>query len=163
MKISDKVIPQRFIEIEGQQIPVTEEVYRAYKQPLWTEHKRKEREKRCAISNGRGKTKRCSGDCSNCKKQRTGSVVSLDLLAEEGFEAEDPLDLLDLITDTLLLKELHSALEELDPENRRIMELFSIGKSEREIADDIGLSQKAINKRKNKLFAQLSERLKDYR
>lgn len=154
---------QYYIEIESQQIPVTEEVYRAYKQPLWTEHKRKEREKRCAISNGKGKTKRCTGDCSTCEKQRTGSVVSLDYLAEEGFEAVDPIELLDIVTDTLLLKELHSALEELDPDNRRIMELFSIGKPEREIADDIGLSQKAVNKRKNKLFAQLSERLKDYR
>lgn len=173
MKISDKVIPQRFIEIEGQQIPVTEEVYRAYKQPLWTEHKRKEREKRCAISNGKGKTKRCTKSCRECDQaraekrqpliERTGSVVSLDYLAEEGFEAVDPIKLLDIVTDTLLLKELHSALEELDPDNRRIMELFSIGKSEREIADDIGLSQKAVNKRKNKLFAQLSERLNDYR
>jgi len=42
------------------------------------------------------------------------------------------------------------------------MELFGIGKSEREIAVDIGLSQKAINKRKVKLFAQLRERLKDF-
>jgi DNA-binding NarL/FixJ family response regulator len=42
------------------------------------------------------------------------------------------------------------------------MELFSVGKSEREIASDIGLSQKAINKRKTKLFAQLRERLKDF-
>ena len=35
---------QRYIEIEGQQIPVTEEVYRAYKRPAWAEHKRQERE-----------------------------------------------------------------------------------------------------------------------
>jgi len=40
------------------------------------------------------------------------------------------------------------------------MELFSIGKSEREIATNVGLSQKAINKRKTKLFSQLRERLK---
>lgn len=32
---------QRFIEIDGQQVLVTEEVYRAYKRPLWAEHKRK--------------------------------------------------------------------------------------------------------------------------
>ncbi len=44
---------QRYIPIDGQQIPVTENVYRANRRPAWAEHKRKEREKRCVISNGR--------------------------------------------------------------------------------------------------------------
>lgn len=155
---------QRFIEINGQEIPVTEEVYRAYKQPLWAEHKRKEREKRCVISDGKGGTKRCDGDCSKCGKQRSGSILSLDGLADEGgYELSDAVDIAEFIADKLLLEELFTALDELDPNNRRIMQLFSIGKSEREIAADIGLSQKAVNKRKNKLFTQLYERLKDYR
>lgn len=161
MPINDnhQPITQRYIEIEGQPIPVTEEVYRAYKRPSWAEHKRKEREKRCRGENGN----RCTGDCSKCPLQRTGSVVSLDRLSEEkGFESADPIDLAELVADKLLLEELYAALEELDPDNRRIMELFSIGKSEREIAADIGLSQKAINKRKAKLLTQLQERLKDY-
>jgi DNA-directed RNA polymerase specialized sigma24 family protein len=149
---------QRYIEIEGQQIPVTEEVYRAYKRPAWAEHKRKEREKRCTSENG----SRCNRDCSKCDKQRTGSVLSLDKFTEDGFEIAEPIDLAELVADKLLLEELYAALDELDPENRRIMELFSIGKSEREIAADIGLSQKAINKRKTKLFAQLQGRLKDF-
>jgi DNA-binding NarL/FixJ family response regulator len=37
-----------------------------------------------------------------------------------------------------------------------------MGKSEREIAADVGLSQKAINKRKTKIFALLREKLKDF-
>ena len=164
MSINDNQTPaiERDIEINGQQISVTEENYRAFKRPSWAERKRKEREKRCVISNGRGGTKRCTADCSKCKDQRTGSVLSLDKFADDGFEVSDGIDLTELIADKLLLEELYAALNELDPENRRIMELFSSGKSEREIADDIGLSQKAINKRKVKLFAQLRERLKKY-
>jgi len=160
MPINDNQQPitERFIEIDGQQIPVSEEVYRAYKRPAWAEHKRKEREKRCRDDNGN----RCTGDCSNCNKQRTGSVLSLDRFTDEGFEVSDTVDLTELIADKLLFEELYAALEELDPDNRRIIELFSIGKSEREIATDIGLSQKAINKRKTKLFSQLRERLKDF-
>jgi RNA polymerase sigma factor (sigma-70 family) len=154
--------PQRYIPVDGQQIPVTEEVYRAYTQPVWAERKRREREKRCVISNGRGRTKRCTADCSQCNQQRTGSALSLDKLLEDGYEAADTIDLSDLVADRLLLEELYAALEELDPDNRRIMELFSIGKSEREIAADMGLSQKAISKRKTKLFAQLRERLQDF-
>ncbi|MHC1762460.1 MAG: RNA polymerase sigma factor [Negativicutes bacterium] len=153
---------QRHVENDGQQVPVTEEVYHAHKRPAWAERKRKEREKRCVVSNGKGGTKRCADDCHTCKKQRTGSVLSLDKFTDDGFEVSDNFDLTELIADKLLLKELYAALNELDPENRRIMELFSFDKSEREIADDIGLSQKAINKRKTKLFAQLRERLKEF-
>jgi RNA polymerase sigma factor (sigma-70 family) len=149
---------QRFIEIDGQQVLVTEEVYRAYKRPLWAEHKRKEREKRCRDGNGN----RCTNDCSTCLHQRTGGILSLDQFTEEGFEAAEPIDLAELVADKLLLEELYAILEELDPANRRIMELFRIGKSEREIADEIGLSQKAINKRKTKLIALLRKRLKDF-
>jgi RNA polymerase sigma factor (sigma-70 family) len=160
MPINDNQQPtiKRYIEIDGEQIPVTEEIYRAYKRPAWAEHKRKEREKRCRDENGN----RCTGDCSKCDKQRTGSVLSLDKFTEDGFEVADPVDIAELVADKLLLEELYAALDELDPDNRRIMELFSIGKSEREIANDIGLSQKTINKRKQKLFAQLRERLKDF-
>jgi DNA-directed RNA polymerase specialized sigma24 family protein len=160
MPINDNQQPttKRYIEIDGQQIPVTEEVYRAYKRPAWAEHKRKEREKRCRNENGN----RCNRDCSKCNKQRTGSILSLDKFTEDGFEVADHIDLAELVADKLLFEELYAALEELDPDNRRIMELFSIGKSEREIAADIVLSQKTINKRKPKLFAQLRERLKDF-
>jgi RNA polymerase sigma factor (sigma-70 family) len=164
MKINDnqQTNTQRYIPINEQQIPVTEEVYQAYTRPVWAERKRKEREKRCVISNGRGRTKRCTVDCSKCDKQRTGSVLSMDKFIEEGFEIAEHIDLAEIVADKLLFEELYKALDELDPDNRRIMELFSIGKSEREIATAIGLSQKTINKRKPKLFAQLQKRLKDF-
>ena len=153
---------QHYIPIDGQQVPVTENVYRANKRPDWAEHKRKEREKRCIVSNERGGTKHCTDDCSKCGKQRTGGILSLDKFTEDGFEVADSMDISELVADKLLFEELCVALEELDPDNRRIMKLFAIGKSEREIAADIGLSQKAINKRKTKLFAKLRERLKNF-
>ncbi len=159
MPINQTPAIQYHIDIDEQQIHVTEEVYRAYKRPLWAEHKRKEREQRCRDKHGN----RCTKDCSKCGKQRTGSVISLCRLIEEsGNEPADALDIAELVADGLLLNELYDALAELDPDNRRIIALFSSGKSEREIADDIGLSQKAVNKRKTKLFAQLRKRLKDF-
>lgn len=150
------------LTIEGQVIEVTEEVYRAYKQPLWAERKREEREKRCIISDGKGGTKRCTADCSTCKEQRTGSVLSLDKFKDEGLDVPGAINIEDILLDKMLLEELFEALEELDPENRLIIDLFSIGKSEREISANIGLSQKTINKRKAKLFEQLKERLKNW-
>ena len=41
---------QRYIYIDGEKIPVTEEVYRTYKRPIWREHKRQERERENGIT-----------------------------------------------------------------------------------------------------------------
>ena len=150
------------LTIDGQVVEVTEKVYRAYKQPLWAERKREEREKRCIISNGKGSTKRCTADCSTCQNQRTGSVLSLDKFKDDGLDVPGSINIEDILLDKMLLEELFKALEELDPENRLIIDLFSIGKSEREISANIGLSQKTINKRKAKLFEQLKERLNNW-
>jgi hypothetical protein len=92
-----------YITINGQKVPVTEVVYRAYKRPLWAEHKRKECTKRCRAEHGT----RCTKDCSNCPHDKTGSVLSLDeLAATGGYEPSDSVDLADLAdngleTDTL--------------------------------------------------------------
>lgn len=101
-------ITNRRLKIDGQQIPVTEEVYRAYKQPLWAEHKRKERKKRCITGNGKGGTKRCTKDCRTCEKKREGSILSLDKFADDGYEVTDTVDLFELVSDKLLLEQLVS-------------------------------------------------------
>lgn len=126
---------QYFIEIEGEQVPVTEEVYRAYKQPLWKEHKQKERSKRCQVSNGRGGLKRCMADCSQCMYDKSGNVLSLNHLEADGYfpadrKAVDPYQILE---DALLLEELLAAIADLDPINQRIIELLEDEMSEREI------------------------------
>jgi RNA polymerase sigma factor (sigma-70 family) len=154
-----KSTKEYYLPIDGQEIPVSEEVYRAYKRPLWAEHKRKEREKRCRDENGH----RCTKDCSKCDKQRTGSVLSLDKFNEEGFEVADSVDIAELVAEKLLLEELVAALNELDPQNRRIAELYGEGLSEREIAAQVGLSQKGVNKRKTKIFNQLRQRLQEHK
>jgi RNA polymerase sigma factor (sigma-70 family) len=160
------------LTIEGQVVEVTEEVYRAYMQPLWAERKRKEREARCIISDGKGGTKRCTRSCRECdleraKKglspiERNGSVLSLDKRQADGVDFPDSVNVYELVEDKMRLEELLDALEELSPENRRIAELISIGKTEREIAECIGRSQKTVNNRKPRIFAQLREALKDW-
>lgn len=101
-------------------------------------------------------------DCSTCDKQRTGSVLSLDKLSDDGFDVPSSVSVTELIEDKFLLEDLFAALDELDPENRRIAELYSLGMPEREIAERIGCVQKAINNRKIKIFAQLREVMKDW-
>ena len=160
------------LTIENQVIEVTEDVYRAYKQPLWAEKKRQEREKRCIISDGKGGIKRCLRNCRECDLERaekglplidrTGGVLSLDKFSDDGFDVPDSINIDELVEDKLLLEELFTTLDELDPENRRIAELYSLGMPEREIAEHIGCVQKTINNRKIKIFAQLREVLKNW-
>ena len=150
---------QRYIEINGEQIAVTEEVYQEYMRPLWAEHKRQEREKRCFGKNGN----RCTENCCFCKQQRKGSVLSLEEFNEDGFEVADSVNTENIVMNKILREALHTALNKLEPENRRIAELFAMGFSELEIAAEIGLSQRGINKRKQKIFARLYACLKDFR
>ena len=150
---------QYYITIKEEQIPVTEEVYRAYNRPIWAEHKRFVRGRRCVNSQGH----RCMNDCSKCPHERKGRVLSLDKLSADGYDIPCSSDVEGAFMDAVLLKELITALGELAPDNRKILEMFSHGHSEREIAEALGMSQKGVNKRKARLFAQLRERLKDFR
>ena len=101
-------------------------------------------------------------DCSKCTR-RNGSVLSLDKFVEAGCEIPDFFDIYEFVAERLLLEELAVALNELDPLNKRIAELYGEGLSERQIADKVGLSQKTINNRKANIFNQLRQRLKNYR
>jgi RNA polymerase sigma factor (sigma-70 family) len=68
--------------------------------------------------------------------------------------------------DTLIKKEfkekVKEAVSELGPIDQQIVISFMNGISEREIAKEIGISQKAVNKRKTKLFKELKEKLEIY-
>ncbi len=115
----------------------TEEEYREYMRPEWREDKR---------------------------VQRHSDVVSLDSLYDD-YEYE-PIDTCNSIEDEAIKREmfekLNELLEELENIDRVIIKMFMESKSEKEIGRTVGLSQKAINKRKHKIFNYLKLNLKDY-
>lgn len=67
-----------------------------------------------------------------------------------------------ILMDKELLDALYDELNRLDPGGRRICELIMQGKTEREIAADMGKRQSTINYQKNKVFSILREALKDF-
>jgi DNA-binding CsgD family transcriptional regulator len=119
-------------------IPATEEQYRAYMRPLWREDKRQQRH----------------GD----------DEVSVDKLRDE-FELEPECDfnLEEIVLKKELLVALRRELAALQDIERTILLMAANGYSEAAIGKVVGLSQKAVNKRKHKLYALLQDRLKDYR
>lgn len=126
---------QYHIKLNGEYIPVSEEVYRTYKQPQWREKKR-----------------------ANVRRKRE---VSLDAMLENGDAIQFDLGqafIDELVADKLLLDELFQALAELDVEERALIdELFFKGKSERQIAESVNISHQAIHKKKKRILTELKK------
>ncbi|KAF5041779.1 hypothetical protein DSECCO2_519460 [anaerobic digester metagenome] len=154
---------QYYLTIDGQEVTVTQEVYRAYKRPIWAEHKRNDRQKLCQVSDGKGGLKRCTEDCSKCSRTKEGNILSLDGLEEAGYSVEDRAqDIAEIIAEKMLLEELFKAFEELDPNSHRICELLMEGCSKREIARIMSIPQSSFEYQFKKLMASLRERLENY-
>ena len=154
---------QYYLTIEGKEVSVTEEVYRAYKRSIWAEHKRNDRQKLCQVSDGKGGLKRCTEDCSKCSRTKEGSFLSLDGLEEAGYGVEDRAqDVVEIVAEKVLLEELFKALEELDPNSHRICKLLMEGCSKREIARIMSIPQSSFEYQFKKLMASLKSRLESF-
>lgn len=117
-------------------VPVSEEEYLAYMRPLWREDKRQQRR----------------------------PMASLDNMHEEtAYEVADTSDLETDVMKQLLLEELYKALDDLEEVDRTIMEMFATKHSEVEIGQAVGLSQRGVGKRKQRIFLKLRTRLQDYK
>ena len=120
-----------YIMINGEKVPVSEEVYHAYKRPVWVERKRRE--------------------------VRAEYERSLDALAEDGFDipsGEPPVD--EIVEDRVMLDMLMSALDRLDAGERDLINaIFFDGKSEREVATETGIPNPTIHSRKTAILKKL--------
>jgi RNA polymerase sigma factor (sigma-70 family) len=120
-----------FIELNGRQIPVSKEVYYAFKRPAWKERKR--------------------------RQVRAEKELSLEAFADAGFEIPSGQALVDeIVEDKLLLDMLFRALSELTNDERFLIdELFYQEKSERMVAKETGVSQNTVNYHKNRILEKL--------
>ena len=116
---------------DGTKVPVTEEVYRAYKRPAWREHKR--------------------------RIVRSEYERSLERFEEDHVPISSNEVLEDIVADKILIETALCAT----PEERYIIdEIYYNGKSERELAKEIKTTQQNINKKKNRILLKLKILLK---
>ena len=153
-------VNQRYIYVDGQAVPVTEEVYQAYYRPIWRTHDFAKRHGQCAINDWR----KCQGDCGLCKYRTNGDSGSVDYLYDEyELEVEDfGSDPADIIGDALILEELLQALEEIDPDGRRIAELLMDGQTDRSIAALLGQAKSTFSERKLRIRRELKNCLQKF-
>jgi hypothetical protein len=145
-------------------VPGTKTQYDAVMSSYSAEFKAEDRDKRCEISNGKGKLIRCpeSNKCSQCPyatsldKKNFGTLTFSCLAAENeetNFEAAAPptYGAADIYLD--ILKELISHVQEIDPNYGKILQLLSDGFSHREIADEIGMGKSTVTDKVTKIKA----------
>ena len=122
----------RVIKVEA-----TEEQYAEYMRPLWREAKR---------------------------SQRHSDERSADKLYEDN-EYELPDQDTDIAGDIIkkeLIQELRRSLAALEDLDCTIMEMFANGSSESEIGETVGMSQRGVGKRKQRILLRLRTRLEEY-
>ena len=154
---------KRFIEVDGLEVEVTEEVYKEYMRPIWREEKRVQRLYKNFNDTGE--------DYSKSRSLREGFIeevkglpLSLDYALEfAGFEPEDLEDVFLETSYQILLDQLYEVLKGFKEKDMKIMKLHLINEfSQREIANELGISQKTVSNRIKKLLPLIQEKLKSW-
>ena len=143
-------------------VQVTKEQYEAYMRPEWKEDKRQQR----LVEKRRKREKAQEERREDQSVQGWDTPVSYERLCETeyGFPEETRQESLDEILEKEeLMEALRQELAKLEALDRTILQMASNGISEAAIGREVGLSQKGVNKRKQRLLEQLQEQLKDYR
>ena len=124
------------ITVDGEDVEVSAEVYAAYSQSERRERYQAERD--------------------------SGRILSLERLNEDNVPLLSLTDKLSCSTEDTIFSHIDSerfgaALDRLTPEERRLIEALILdGVTEREYAARMGMSQKGVNKRKQKILQKIS-------
>ena len=117
---------------DGAIVPVTEEVYRAYKRPQWREAKKKKLKREISLEN----------------------FNDVHTLSDEKLVEQ-------IVEDKLLLEMLLKALETLtEDEIFLIDEIYFHEKTIREVASEVDIPFQTVHSKKNKIIEKLKKILK---
>ena len=133
-------------------VDATEEEYKAYMEPIWTEIKCEDRDGRCMIKGKNGKLIRCP-ECNRCEDCERSSEVcrernkteSLSFLVDEGAEPATEGAFEDGIIYETILEDLIAMLNEVKPKYGRIFRLLYDGATQQEMADELGIKQRTVS------------------
>lgn len=143
------------IRLNGEMIPVTEEVYQEWYRPIWRTHDFARRHGQCSCT----EWQLCEGDCALCRYKRAGDQASLDQWQEEyGLILEaSGAEPSQIVESQNACEALLHELDEIDPNGRRIAQLLLDGVDDRTAAKTLGLSKSAYSRKKIKLRKTLKK------
>lgn len=141
-----------YLTIRGQEVEVSEEVYRAYIQPVRAERRRKQRAFRCKIKGERLNLVRCQKDCRECPyalsgHNALGNSLSLDRMKDEGVDIEDRrLDVEQNYIAEEEKQELYTAIAQLTPRQKELVEMIYLdGMTQEQVAKRFGVAQATVS------------------
>lgn len=151
-----------YLTIRGQEVEVSEEVYRAYIQPVRAERRRKQRAFRCKIKGKKGNLVRCQKDCRECPyalsgHNALGNSLSLDRMKDEGVDIEDRrLDIEQNYIDEEEKLELYAAIAKLTPRQKELVRLIYFEeKSQEEARKQLGIAKSSMAEAMQRIYATL--------
>lgn len=85
------------------------------------------------------------------------------LLEEHKLPTEEQADVETIVLSRMMRQQLHEAIRDLQEEERYlIIQIFYADRSERDLAAELGISQKAVNKRRHKILEKLKKILEKF-
>lgn len=151
-----------YLTIKGQQVEVSEEVYRAYIQPIRKERRRKQRAFRCKVKGKRLNLVRCNKDCRECPyalsgNNALGNDLSLDRMKDDGIEIEDRrLDVEQNYIENEEKQELYAAIKQLTPMQQDIIrQIYFEDKSQEEVRKQLGIAKSSMSEALQRIYAIL--------
>ena len=137
-----------YINASKEKIYVNDDEHRDFYREVDAKRKREQYHHRCYCP--KELIWRCDGDCDICQFHSNGDVVSLDYENDEGMSLADSIpddiELEQIVTDSILLKDLFEKLKELDPDGEKIAKLWIANPnlSDRKIAEQLGRKQRTF-------------------
>lgn len=151
-----------YLTIKGQEVEVSEEVYRAYIQPLRAERRRKQRAFRCKVKGDRLNLVRCKKDCRECPYAQSGhnalgNNLSLDRMRVDGVDIEDSrLNVEQNYIDKEENQELYAAISQLTPRQKELVEMIYFeGMSQEIVAQKLGIDSSSVRHAMQRIYASL--------
>ena len=89
---------------------------------------------------------------------------SYDVMVENGYDAKDDTNNPEeIIAYKTVINALTNALDELTDEKLRACKMVANGESQREVAEELGISRRTLRDRKDSAMKELGDKLKDYK
>ena len=155
------------LKVKGKEVEVNEEIYRAYIRPVQAEQRQKRRAWKCRVLSKSGNYYvRCTKKCETCPyylagNSALGNVTSLDRLVNCEVEIEDKnsdfeADYIEQQTIKEEYAELHKVIRQLTSRQQEIVKMIYFeGKTQKEVAKVLGITQGAVSLALAKSIAQL--------
>lgn len=97
-------------------------------------------------------------------KSRVLNETSYDKLLEEGYDpSDDANNPEEIIAYKVVMDALNDALDELSNEKLRACRMVANKESQREVAEELGISRRTLRDRKDSAIKKLSSKLKDFK